>query len=153
MSGSKYRSFLVDPLCAAVICGLMLANSSFSQQRPDWPRTALGSESAPVTILVFSDFESFPCSRSAQVLTGLVRGAKDVRLIFKYSPAASNLHAIEAHEAALAAGAENKFWEMHDLLFANQQNLTRTDLIRYATHLSVNIRLFEHALDNHTYRP
>jgi protein-disulfide isomerase len=115
--------------------------------------TLRGSDKAPITVLAFSDFESFPCARSASVLAGVLKMTRDVRLIFKHAPAASNPNALLAHEAALAAGAQNKFWEMHNILFANQTKLTRADLLAYARALNLDLPAFERALDNHTYRP
>ena len=117
------------------------------------PNTSRGSDRAPITILLFSDFESFPCARSAEVLAGILAQSKDVRLIFKHAPAALNPNAMLAHEAALAAGAQGKFWEMHDLLFANQTRLARADLAAYAKQLGLNMAAFEQALDAHIYRP
>jgi protein-disulfide isomerase len=78
---------------------------------------------------------------------------RSIRLLFKHAPAATNPNAFLAHEAALAAGAQGKFWEMHDTLFENQTKLTRTDLIEYAKALGLNLPAFQRALDNHTYRP
>jgi protein-disulfide isomerase len=115
--------------------------------------TVRGSDKAPITILVFSDFESFPCARSASVIDGLLQQTRDVRVIFKHAPAASNPNALLAHEAALAAGAQGKFWEMHDTLFENQTKLTRADLLGYAKSLGLDLAAFQRALDNHTYRP
>jgi len=112
-----------------------------------------GRSHAPITLLVFSDFESFPCARSASVIDGLLQQTRDVRVIFKHAPAASNPNAMLAHEAALAGGAQGKFWEMHDTLFENQTHLTRADLLGYAKSLGLDLAAFEHALDNHTYRP
>jgi protein-disulfide isomerase len=74
-------------------------------------------------------------------------------VIFKHAPAASNPNALLAHEAALAAGGQGKFWEMHDTLFENQTHLTRADLLGYAKSLGLDLAAFERALDNHTYRP
>lgn len=71
-----------------------------------------GSEKAPVTVIVCSDFESFLCSRSAAVLAGVLEANRDVGLIFKHAPAASNPNAMLADEAALAAGAQGRFREM-----------------------------------------
>ena len=62
----------------------------------------------------------------------------------------SNPNAFLAHEAALAAGAEGKFWEMHDTLLTK---LSRTDLLGYAKALGLNLPAFQQALDNHIYRP
>jgi len=112
-----------------------------------------GSDKAPVTVLVFSDFESFPCARSASVIAGFLAHTRDVRVIFKHAPAASNPNAPLAHEAALAAGAQGKFWEMHDTLFENQTHLTHADLLVYAKSLGLDLAAFQQALDNHTYRP
>jgi protein-disulfide isomerase len=83
----------------------------------------------------------------------LLQQTRDVRVIFKHAPAASNPNALLAHEAALAAGAQGKFWEMHDTLFENQTHLTRADLLGYAKSLGLDLAAFERALDNHTYRP
>ena len=120
---------------------------------PSMPTTSRGSAKAPITILVFSDFESFPCARSASVLDGLLDQTRDVRVIFKHAPAATNPNALLAHEAALAAGAQGKFWEMHDTLFENETKLTRADLLGYAKALGLDLAAFQYALDNHTYRP
>jgi len=113
--------------------------------------TAYGPERAPITIIAFSDFESFPCARSAAVLTGILGENGQVRLIFKNAPAATNPNAHLAHEAALAAAAQGKFWEMHSLLFENQTKLSRSDLFTYAKLLGLNMVAFERALDRHTY--
>jgi hypothetical protein len=110
------------------------------------PITSRGSDKAPITILVFSDFESFPCARSASVIDGFLKQTRDVRVIFKHAPAASNPNALLAHEAALAAGAQGKFWEMHDTLFENQTHLTRADLLGYAKSLGLDLAAFERAL-------
>jgi protein-disulfide isomerase len=117
------------------------------------PAASRGSDHAPITVLVFCDFESFPCARSASVLAGVLGQTRDVRLIFKHAPAATNPNALLAHEAALAAGAQGKFWEMHDTLFENQTKLTRADLLGYAKSLGLDLAAFQQALDNHTYRP
>jgi protein-disulfide isomerase len=86
-------------------------------------------------------------------LDGLLDQSRDVRLIFKHAPAASNPNALLAHEAALAAGAQGKFWEMHDLLFENQAKLQPADLLEYAKVLGLDLPAFQQALDRHTYRP
>jgi Na+:H+ antiporter, NhaA family len=60
-------------------------------------------------------------------------------------------HARLAAEAALAAGAQGKFWEMHDALFADQRHLERADLERHAAALHLDLGKFRRALDVHTY--
>lgn len=151
----RYRLRFVS-FCA---CLSLFAHSARTQPQSARPVRAegafgsRGSAQAPITILVFSDFESFPCARSASVLAGILGENRDVRLIFKHAPAATNPNALPAHEAALAAGAQGKFWEMHDLLFENQAKLTRVDLLEYANVLGLEQSAFQQALDNHTYRP
>jgi Thioredoxin len=112
-----------------------------------------GPNNVPITILIFSDFESFLCARSAAVLKGLLGDTADLRLVFKHAPAASNPNSMLAREASLAAGAQGKFWEMHDLLFENQSRLSRAELEGYAEYLGLNMSAFRQALDRHTYRP
>jgi protein-disulfide isomerase len=159
------RSHNYLPLAALLILAApQIATPQASQQysqvtppakaKPAQPvSTVRGSDKAPITVLVFSDFESFPCARSASVIDGLLQQTRDVRVIFKHAPAASNPNAMLAHEAALAGGAQGKFWEMHDTLFENQTHLTRADLLGYAKSLGLDLAAFERALDNHTYRP
>jgi protein-disulfide isomerase len=132
---------------------LLAAVPVLAQVGPNRPVDVAGHVQAPITVLIFSDFESFPCARSASVLAGLLARTKDVRLIFKHAPASTNPNALLAHEAALAAGAQGKFWEMHDTLFENQTKLTLADLLTYAKALNLDLPAFQRALDNHTYRP
>ena len=115
--------------------------------------SSVGLPVSPITILVFSDFESFPCARFASVLSGLLAGHREVQVIFKHSPAITSANSGLAHEAALAAGAQGKFREMHDLLFANQKRLAPEDLMQYATEIKLDVGEFRRALDQHTFRP
>jgi protein-disulfide isomerase len=62
-------------------------------------------------------------------------------------------HALMAAEAAEAAGAQGRFWEMHPTLFANQRALEREALITYADELGLDLRSFVRDLDSHIYGP
>jgi protein-disulfide isomerase len=87
------------------------------------------------------------------VLNDLLRNNPEkVRLVFKHSPLPMHPKAPLAHEAALAAGAQGKFWEMHDLLFASQAQLEPADLERYAGQLHLDVSAFKTALASHQYR-
>jgi protein-disulfide isomerase len=86
-------------------------------------------------------------------MAGVLAASKDVQMIFKHAPSSRNPNSFLAHEAALAAGAQGKFWEMYGALFGNQQKLAATDLLAYARRLNLDLPSFEQALDNHTYRP
>src|SRR5262249_44346071 len=61
-------------------------------------------------------------------------------------------HAQQAAEAAEAAGAQRKFWEMHTLLFERQNALRTKDLIHYAEELGLDVGRFRNELKNETYR-
>ena len=71
-----------------------------------------------------------------------------VRVVFKSNPPATNLDALLAHEAALAAGAQGKFWDMEDLMFSNQNRLNRAELIGMARQLNLNVARFTQDLDS-----
>lgn len=82
----------------------------------------LGSENAPVTITVYSDFQCTACAATAATLTQLVEesGGK-IRLIFRHNPQAATYDkSLLAAQAAEAAAEQSKFWEVHDFLFQSQ---------------------------------
>jgi protein-disulfide isomerase len=114
---------------------------------------ALGSASAPVTIVEFSDFQC-PFCRSVSPTLKKVRetyGDK-VRIVWKDYPL-TQIHpeAFKAGEAAHCAGEQGKFWEYHDRLFANQQALQPTDLKKYAADLGLDSAKFNACVDASKY--
>ena len=84
-----------------------------------------GPKDALVTIIEISDFECPFCSKVGPTLKDLTTGkyAKDVRVAFFHNPLSFHKNAMNAALAAEAAGNQDKFWEMHDKLFANQKAL------------------------------
>jgi protein-disulfide isomerase len=142
---------------AAVACGafaLMAAVAHAQSGAVPLSATVRGPDDAPVTIVEFSDFQCPFCSRMVEQVDRLQREYPDkVRLVFKHNPLSIHADAPLAHEAALAAAAQGKFWPMHDLLFANQDHLGKDDLVRYATGLGLDVAAFSEALRSHAYRP
>jgi protein-disulfide isomerase len=59
---------------------------------------------------------------------------------------------MEAAEAAMAANAQGKFWQMHDKLFGNQQALDRPSLDKYAQEIGLNMAKYKAAMDQHLYK-
>jgi protein-disulfide isomerase len=111
-----------------------------------------GKASAKVTVIEFSDFQCPACGRAEPTVQALMQQLGDnVKLVWKNLPLEMHPFAHEAAEAALAAGAQGKFWEMHDKLFANQQALDRQSLERYAAELHLNIVQFKRALNTHAF--
>jgi len=112
-----------------------------------------GPADALVTIVEFSDFQCPFCSKVGPTLKQIEEtyGAK-VRVAFKHNPLPFHPNAVPAAMAAEAAGAQGKFWEMHDLLFANQKALTRPDLESYAAQLHLDMERFKRDLDTNAFK-
>ena len=112
-----------------------------------------GNPNAAVTIVEFSDFQCPFCSRVNPTLKQVFDTYGDqVRVVFKHNPLSFHKDAPLASEAALAAGAQGKFWEMHDKLFANQRALKRENLDAYAMELGLNVAQFKADLDSHKFK-
>jgi protein-disulfide isomerase len=103
-----------------------------------------------VVALIFSDLHSAPCAEVNGLLDALAQSRHlSIQRIFKHAP--SSTEAIAAHEAVLAAGAQGKFLEMHDLLF-KQSKPAGSLLLRLAESLGLDRERFETALDDRQFR-
>ncbi len=113
----------------------------------------LGPEHAPVVLVEYGDFECPTCKQAAPAVRMLLtRFANRVRLVFRHFPLEeAHPHALAAAEAAESAGEQGKFWEMHDLLFANQEHLTLHHLHGYAERLGLDMARFTAEMDDHVY--
>ncbi|MCE9671855.1 thioredoxin domain-containing protein [Myxococcus stipitatus] len=108
-----------------------------------------GPANAPVTLVAFSDFECPFCSRAVPTLHALEQEyAGKLRVAFKHQPLPNHPHARLAAVASLAAHEQGRFWEMHDVLFANQRALTREDLEAHARKVGLDMARFTQALDS-----
>lgn len=98
---------------------------------------------ASVTLVVFSDFECPYCRLAHPLLMQVLREYEGrVRLAFKHYPLPMHERAAPAAVAAVAAQNQGKFWEMHDLLFENQDALTDADFERYAGDIGLDLPRF-----------
>ena len=114
---------------------------------------AHGPVDAQFTLVEYGDYECPDCGRLFQVLRSLQSELSTrLRLVYRHYPM-SGIHkrAQPAAEAAEAAGAQGKFWEMHELLFQNQSALKNDDLERHASHLELDVALFKRELKQETY--
>ncbi len=112
-----------------------------------------GPEDAKVTIVEFSDFECPFCTRAAEVVHQVrARYGDKVRFVFRQFPLPSHSRAHLAAQASLAAQEQGKFWEFHDLMFANQRELSRESLESYAKQTNMNLAAFERALDTQSHK-
>ena len=109
---------------------------------------ARGAANALVTMVVFSEFQCPFCARVQPTLTKLMAEYEgDLRLVWRDQPLLFHPQAGPAALAARAAGAQGKFWEMHDRLFADQAHLSRADFLRYAAELGLDVKAFSAAMD------
>src|SRR6266853_962535 len=114
---------------------------------------AHGPDDAPYTLVEYGDYECPDCGRLYVILRDLQKDiASRLRVVFRHYPLSGiHHHAQQAAEAAEAAGAQGKFWEMHTLLFERQAALHTKDLIHYSGELTLDVERFRNELKNQTY--
>jgi len=111
-----------------------------------------GDADAPITIIEFSDFECPFCGRFySQTLGELeekyVKTGK-AKIVFRDFPLSFHPKAQKASEASECADDQGKFWEMHDMIFENQNSIGITDLKGYAADLGLDTATFDSCLDS-----
>ena len=113
----------------------------------------LGSEHAAVTVVDYGDFECPNCKQAQSAVRLLLeRFDGHVRVAFRNFPLEDvHPHALAAAEAAECASGQGKFWQMHDLLFADQTHLRPKDLHGYAQQLGLDMARFTAEMDDHVY--
>jgi protein-disulfide isomerase len=107
-----------------------------------------GPLDAGIVLIEYGDFECPYCGEAYPELKAVKEAMKDALcFVFRHFPLRQmHPHAERAAEFAEAAAAIGKFWEMHDMLYENQQALTDRDLTSYAKRLGLNAKLIESAL-------
>lgn len=113
----------------------------------------VGDEKAPVTLMMFGDYESDATKKANEVVKQLLENfPQDVKFIFRHFPL-TQVHqkAHKAAEASLAAAQEGKFWEMHNELFANKHSLGTISLKGHARNAGVKSKTFLDDLINSLY--
>ncbi len=98
----------------------------------------------PVEILEFSDFECPYCQKAQSMVRELLAKYEGkIKLVWKDFPLPNHEYAVPAAAAARCAQEQGKFWEYHDVLFANQQALSSTDLRRHAQTIGLDLATFD----------
>jgi protein-disulfide isomerase len=112
-----------------------------------------GNPKAPVTIVMYSEFQCPFCSRVIPTLGELqALYPEDVRFVWRNLPLPFHEAAGLAAEAAMAAGEQGKFWPMYDRLFANQDRLDPPALLEHAKAVGLDVGKFKAALDSGKFR-
>lgn len=111
-----------------------------------------GAPNAPVTLVVFSDFQCPSCGANHPMIEETVNSyGNQVRLVYRDFPLAMHENARKAAEAANAAFAQGKYFEYAEVLFKNQKALDVASLKKYATEVGLNRARFDAALDSGAY--
>jgi protein-disulfide isomerase len=106
-----------------------------------------GPADAPVTLVEYGDFECPYCGQAETVIRELLSEIGDLRYVWRHLPL-TDVHpqADLAAEAAEAAGAQGRFWEMHERLLSHQDELTLRELVGHAQELGLDIEQFKEFL-------
>jgi protein-disulfide isomerase len=112
-----------------------------------------GPAEAAVTLVEYGDYECPYCGAAYPIIKEVQeRMGERLRFVFRNFPiSTSHPHAEQAAEAAEAAATQGRFWQMHDLLYENQQRLGDEDLRAYAEQLGLELESFVQELAEHSH--
>jgi protein-disulfide isomerase len=113
----------------------------------------VGDPKALVTLMEYGDYESEACAKANEVVKQLLEDFKGkIRFNFRHFPL-TKIHqrSLKAAEASVAAAQEGKFWEMHNILFANRKTLGTTSLKLHSLEAGITSKKFLDDLVNATY--
>lgn len=113
----------------------------------------VGDSKATVTLMEFGDYESEACAKANEIVKQLLIDYDGrIRFNFRHFPL-TKIHqrSLKAAEASLAAAQEGKFWEMHNILFANRRTLGTTSLKLHSIEAGISNKRFLDDLVNATY--
>ena len=112
-----------------------------------------GDQHALITLVEYGDYECPYCGSAYPIVKRIQKHfGKQLRFVFRNFPLAeSHPYARIAAMTAEFAATHNKFWEMHDLLYENQEALDITDLLNYATSLDLPATDLQAAIENETF--
>ena len=112
-----------------------------------------GPVDAPIVFIEYTDFQCPYCDRVQPTIDALRERYGDKMVhVFKHLPLPMHQQAGLAAEASLCAGDQGKFWELHDWIFANKNNLSRDTLVTQAETLGLDLEAFSTCLDAGTHR-
>jgi protein-disulfide isomerase len=114
----------------------------------------IGPAEAPVTVVMFCDFQCPRCAEAGPVVARLASSyPTEMRLVYRNYPV-ERIHADagRAAEAASCAQDQGRFWDMYRSMFANQRELDRSGLLRQAGDLGLDSRAFAQCLESGRHR-
>lgn len=126
-----------------------MTDYSLNIRNEEFPKGNLSSKNI---LIEYGDYEC-PYSRLGyRFVEKILKEDEEIKFVFRHFPIKKkHPHAEMCSEAALCAGSQGKFWEMHDLLFDNSQRLSREKLDEFAEILELDMRKFHVELESHEY--
>ncbi len=150
-----FIGIIIGTIILVTIAALTLTKPAPSLSRSDLilpDSHTEGNPKAKAYLVEFSDFECPACGAAEPTVAAIVKQYKDKLLfVYRHFPLSQHQFAERAAEAAEAANAQGKFWEMHDLLFANQDKFSDTYFDTLAKQLNLDMTKFDAALSSGTY--
>ena len=122
---------------------ILLANS----------KHAIGNPETAIKIVEFADFQCPACGQAHPIIKKVLESNKDrAYFVFRHFPLPSHKNSKSAAQAAEAAGEQDKFWEMHDLIFENQKEWSESGKAQeifesYAQKLGLDLGKFKEDFD------
>ena len=112
----------------------------------------LGKNTAPLELVEYGDYQCPHCGHAYPIIKKVQRSlGADLKFVFRNFPL-SEMHpdAFNAAVAAEAAGLQQKFWDMHDIIFENQQKLDMINLFLYAKTIGLDLERFKNDIQKNT---
>jgi protein-disulfide isomerase len=111
-----------------------------------------GNKNALLELVEYGDFECGNCGQAYPIIKEILREMDDdLKFVFRNFPLTRvHSHSLNAAIACEAAGLQNKFWEMHDIIFENQEQLESEDLLFYAEKIKLNVPQFTNDFKKNT---
>lgn len=104
----------------------------------------LGKAGATITLIEYGDYQCGHCAEAYALIKKLMKEFhNELVFVFRNFPIDSHPEALIAAQAAEAAALQNKFWEMHDLIFEQQDQLSDSNLVYFAESLNLDLERFE----------
>jgi len=117
---------------------------SFAQDIDTAGSPFIGKEGAPISLVVFSDFQCPFCSKVQPLLDEILKKNPDkLKIVFKHLPLQMHKQAKPAALASIAAHEQGKFWQMHDALFAVSKQLTKENIEKAAKDIGLDMEKFQ----------
>ena len=153
LKNSKDLGVLLLLAALSIAPGQGQAVEQATQDPNKWRADLVNNANAPVKVIEFFDYQCPFCAAAIPAIEEALRSHPGkVQLILRNMPLSIHPDSMLAHQAAIAAAEQGKFWEMHALLFENQRKLRLENLIEYARQLNLDGTQFRQRLESGYFR-